>query len=119
MHPVEPTVPTFNLPPDRDPAGNDTPTAEGLIARFEEAWARGQQPSITAYLPQEAGARLPVLVELVHADLEFRLKSGEPARVESYLERYPELVQDRARVLDLIRAEYQLRKRCEPEVSAA
>ena len=38
--------------------------------------------------------RSAVLVELVHIDLECRLKTGEPARVESYLERFPELSQD-------------------------
>ena len=36
-------------------------------------------------------ARLALLVELVHVELELRLKAGEPARVEEYLRRYPEL----------------------------
>ena len=30
-----------------------------------------------------------LLVELAHVDLEFRLKAGQAARVESYLDRYP------------------------------
>ena len=46
-------------------------------------------------------------MELVHVDLEFRLKAGEAARVESYLDRYPHLTQDSATVLDLLEAEYE------------
>src|SRR5262249_5852753 len=55
-----------------------------------------------------------VLVELVHIDLELRLKAGESARVEEYLARFPELAGDRAVTLDLIAAEHGLRRRQEP-----
>ena len=51
---------------------------------------------------------------MVHVDLEYRLRAGEPARVEEYLARYPELTDDRAVVLDLIAAELGLRRRREP-----
>ena len=52
-------------------------------------------------------------MELVHVDLEFRLKAGESARVESYLVRYPHLTKDSGTVLDLLEAEYELRRRRE------
>jgi tetratricopeptide (TPR) repeat protein len=45
---------------------------------------------------------------LVHADLEFRLQAGEAARVEEYLDRFPELRRDRGGALSLIAAEYAL-----------
>ena len=46
------------------------------------------------YLPAGDGLRRTVLLELVHADLEYRLKDGEPARVEEYMDRFPELKSD-------------------------
>jgi serine/threonine protein kinase/formylglycine-generating enzyme required for sulfatase activity len=92
---------------------------EQIIATFEEAWQRGERPAIDAHLPSAEAVRRSVLVELVHADLEYRLKAGEAARVESYLERYPELAADGDAVAGLIAAEYALRRRTEPELSTA
>src|SRR5262249_55029544 len=65
-------------------------------------------------LPAEPGLRSAVLVELVQTDLEYRLKAGEPARVEEYLRHYSELAGDRGVVLGLLAAEYELRRRPEP-----
>jgi WD40 repeat protein len=62
--------------------------------------------------------RRAALVHLVHIDLERRLKAGEAARVEDYLERYPELAHDPAVMLDLVAAEYRQRRRREPRVTA-
>jgi serine/threonine protein kinase len=60
-----------------------------------------------------------VLVELVHADLECRLRAGEPARVEDYLQRYSDLNDDLATILDLIVAEHARRRRREPDLNVA
>ena len=62
---------------------------EGVAARFEAAWRQGQTPVIDAFLPAEPLQRQAVLIELVHADLEFRLRAGELIRVEEYLEATP------------------------------
>ena len=43
--------------------------------------------------------REPLLIELVHAEMEFRLKAGEAARVEEYLRKFPQLARDRSTVL--------------------
>jgi tetratricopeptide (TPR) repeat protein len=51
--------------------------------------------------------------------LECRLKAGEAARVEEYLQRYPELGQRPSDVLELIAAEYALRRRGEPALGVA
>jgi predicted ATPase len=83
------------------------------VRRFEEGWRQGPRPGIDAYLPTEDRIRSRVLLELVHIELELRLKAGEAARVEEYLARYPELAGDRAVTLELIAAEYELRRRRE------
>src|SRR5439155_13592696 len=79
---------------------------------------RGERPAIDNYLA--AGAdRSALLVELVHVDLEYRLKAGETARVETYLQHYPELSLKRGVVLDLMTAEYLLRRREDAAVTMA
>ena len=83
---------------------------EPIVARFEAACGRGAWPAIDDYLPDGDGRRT-VLVELVHADLELRLKAGEPARAAAYLERYPELALDGAASRELIAREEELRRR--------
>jgi tetratricopeptide (TPR) repeat protein len=92
---------------------------EELIERFEAAWRQRAAPAIDDYLPAESSSRRAVLVELVHVDLEFRIGAGETARVEGYLERYPELATDVGTIVDLLAAEYQLRGRGEPDLSLA
>jgi hypothetical protein len=50
---------------------------EKAIERFEAAQGQGLFPRLEDYLPPNGPAREAVLVELVHADLEYRLKQGE------------------------------------------
>src|SRR5262249_38696471 len=57
------------------------------------------------------GSSHDLLVELAHIDLEFRLKSGKPARAADYLERYPQLAVDAEAAVELIATEYELRRR--------
>jgi WD40 repeat protein len=83
------------------------------VKRFENAWRQGPRPVIDDYLPSGDPPRSRVLIELVHIDLELRLKAGETARIEEYLARYPELTEDRAVTLELIAAEHELRRRRE------
>ncbi len=83
---------------------------EYALARFEAAWQAGRRPALRDYLDAPGVDPLALLVELVHADLHYRLRAGEPARVEDYFSRHPQLLQDRRVVLDLILAEYRLRK---------
>ena len=101
------------------PGINDRPISSALRAQievcieaFESAWQRAERPDLTAYLPAAAPERVAVLVELIHADLEFRLKRGEAGRAEDYLARFPEL--DAEAAIDLIVAEFQQYERAAP-----
>src|SRR3954470_10772184 len=98
--------------------GSDGDEFEDVIRRFEDAWQGRAQPEIVTYLPAGAG-RARLLPELVHVDLEFRLRAGEAARVEDYLTRYPELGDDRGASLSLIAAEFELRRHGEPGLDAS
>src|SRR5215204_5745329 len=90
---------------------------EQLIRQFEQAWRVGPDPAIGDYLRVEGRERRALLVELVHIDLEFRIKSGQATRVESYLSDHPELASDRSLTLDLLAAEYDFRRRHQGAVS--
>ena len=92
---------------------------ESAVRHFEALWAQGQRPALEGLLPHDPAQRLPLLIELVHVELELRLKAGEPARVEEYLERFPELAGEAAVVRELLVAEYAQRARREPNLSAA
>jgi tetratricopeptide (TPR) repeat protein len=81
---------------------------------FEQAWMRGERPSVDDFMESVQANHLLVLAELVFADLECRIKAGMPAHVEDYLQRYPALAGNRDLVIDLIITEYALRRRREP-----
>ena len=85
---------------------NHPPTAEARIRQFERDWLAGRAPTLDAYL--SATGRDDLLLELVHVDLEFRLKAGEPVRAADYLARYPELAADPEAVRGLAAAENAL-----------
>jgi serine/threonine protein kinase len=89
---------------------------EDVIRSFEDDLQGRVRPEISAYLTTGAN-RTRLLTELVHVDLEYRLRAGEAARVEDYLTRYPELTDDRAVMLELIAAEHEIRRRREPNLS--
>jgi predicted ATPase len=94
------------LPPSADPSWQ---RCEVLIKAFEEAWGEGRSPALKDYLHAEGPERHALLVELARVEMIFRLKAGDPARVESYLASYPELAADRRAVLALLAAEHDLR----------
>jgi predicted ATPase len=98
-------------------ASDEWSALKDAVRRFEDAWRQGPRPRIEDFLPADARQPQPLLVELIHLDVELRLKAGESARVEEYLARYPDLAGDRAAALDLIAAEYQLRRRGEPDLT--
>lgn len=103
--------------PTTGPSTESRSRLESLVDAFESAWLRGEQPDLDQYLQSSALDRTAVLVELVHIDLERRLKGGEAARVEDYLERYPDLSSDEPILVGLVKAEYAQRRRREPNLA--
>jgi predicted ATPase len=99
------------------PLPEDWKALKGIVERFERAWHEGFRPGIDDYLPGQGPLRGRALVELVHIDLERRLKRGEKPRIEEYLASYPELATKRAIIVELISAEHEMRRRREPGLS--
>jgi len=91
-----------------------------VVAGFEQAWLRGDRPSIEDSLADAAldsgPASAYAAVELIHADLEFRLKAGEATRLEDYFPRFPALAGDRVAMVELLLTEWTVRRRTEPSL---
>jgi serine/threonine protein kinase/formylglycine-generating enzyme required for sulfatase activity len=90
---------------------------EGIVAAFDDAWQRGERPVIEAYLNGAGNQYLALLCELVHLDLEHRIRAGEAARVEDYLARFPALADERTQLVELLAAEFTHRQLNEPGIS--
>src|SRR4051812_38422953 len=75
------------------------------------------QPTISRHSGQtpkgggSAAVARPPWLEQLHADLERRWQSGERVLVESYLDRWPQLLSHPETLLDLLAAEIVLRER--------
>jgi predicted ATPase len=109
---MSPARKPVHLPPAKDLA-----LLQSAVKRFDDAWGQGLRPAIDDHLPAGGELRYPLLIELVHIDLELRIKAGEAARVEEYLARYPELAADHGVTFDLIAAEHEWRRRTESDLS--
>ena len=91
-----------------DPLGDDTWSGcEPLIREFEQAWRMGPPPQISDYLIADESRDKILLRELMHIDLEFRVKAGQRTCVETYLERFPELALDPNGVIALARKYFE------------
>ncbi len=95
---------------------DDWATLDDVVVRYETAWRRGERPPLEQGLPAAAGARRTVLFELIRGELEVRLRAGEAARVEDYLQRFPEVGAAADEVLALLTHEHELRRRQEPHL---
>jgi tetratricopeptide (TPR) repeat protein/tRNA A-37 threonylcarbamoyl transferase component Bud32 len=105
--------------PQRTAHPADRPDSAQLweaLERFEKGWQTGPPPTLEAFLPPDAAGRRAALAQLAAVDLEYRLKAGEPVRVEAYAQRYAELAGDREAVLALIAVEYEHRRRSKARV---
>ncbi len=86
---------------------------ESVIRRFEDAWRENERPDVGDFVSPDGPHSVRLLVELVHIDLEFRLRAGDCARAEDYLARFPELGEPEHTV-ELLAAEFALRNRHTP-----
>ncbi len=88
-----------------------------LIDAFEDEWRLQGRPDIASYLEKASAAmREALLRELMALELEYRLRAGEPARVEECLRRFPALQAD---VLELIVLEFRVRQDLSEQVTVA
>ncbi len=104
------------MPEPADPLGSDS-TIRDALERFEEALWQGAKPEIDAFLAatntlHADQLRRDFTADLVFAEFEYRLKSGEPARVEEYLARYLDAFTHES-LIDLIVTEWSIRRRNE------
>ena len=84
---------------------------QARIRSFRRAIQRGERPAIESYAPEGISDRKILLRELVHEEIEFRIKAGEQLSLVSYLDRFPDLHADPMVLRELIRAESDWRRR--------
>src|SRR5215831_4203941 len=85
---------------------------QSWLAEFERDWTEGRLAARTATLPSPGDPlRLPALVGLVRIDLIRSWQRGKRAEVEAYLRAYPELAVGGTVPLELLRAEFDARRR--------
>lgn len=96
--------------------GETIENREQIVQSFEDAWDSRKPPDIESFVKGISSERRWVVLELVHSDLELRLKNGLDVRVESYLERFPELENDPEQVVQLVASEYRIRRRLESDL---
>ena len=83
-----------------------------VVERFEEAWnqCNGILPDLTRFLPSEKTADFQeAAVELIRIDMERRIASGQPQRLNAYLDRFPWISSAPRWLGELAFEEYRLR----------
>jgi serine/threonine protein kinase/HEAT repeat protein len=83
---------------------------ESLLLKFDQSWDEKRLPAALRNLSADSPLRRPALIELIKLDLEHRRKAGQKVRIESYLKPLPELGTADDLPVDLILAEYQMRR---------
>jgi tRNA A-37 threonylcarbamoyl transferase component Bud32/tetratricopeptide (TPR) repeat protein len=87
------------------------------VRKFESAWqerSEGDEPKVKDFLDSDQpDTRLAMLAEMIHADVEFRLKRGEDVRLEPYLDEFPEIRANPGRLHDLLEGSFRLPGRIE------
>jgi eukaryotic-like serine/threonine-protein kinase len=97
---------------DKKPSVHGPPVGiQEIIERFEDAWTKGPRPRLADFLlPHAQPHRHALVIELVHVELELRLKAGDkPPLAEAYLRLYEDEFSDPTEAVALIAAEYQWR----------
>ncbi len=87
---------------------------EKSIASFEDQFLSGQNPDIVDFITPNEAEISPLFGELLHTDLELRLRSGENARVEDYTARFPKIASLTELIEELLKTEYKVRSKFEP-----
>ncbi|MFO0811570.1 MAG: WD40 repeat domain-containing serine/threonine-protein kinase [Gemmatales bacterium] len=88
----------------------DSNLIDEVIYQFEKAFKEGKNPNPDDCLKGEGLTRWRLLMELLHSDLELRLRAGQSVKVADYLARYPELAKFPNEVIVLLETEIRLLK---------
>lgn len=88
----------------------DSNLVDEVVFQFEKAFKEGKDPSPDDYLKGEGLTRWRLLMELLHSDLELRLRAGQSVKVADYLARNPELAKFPNEVIVLLETEIRLLK---------
>src|SRR5947207_1344746 len=83
---------------------------EALLAQFEESWDEQSVAGFPQRLPAAGPLRRAALIEAVKIDLRRRWGLGRKVLIDGYLKRFAELATAGAVPVDLILAEYEVRR---------
>ena len=92
---------------------------EKTISDFESEFDAGNTPDLDKYFKKLPSDSVRLCRELLHTDLELKIRNGHLIRVEHYLENYPKIVNDEEFVDELIFTELKVRQQYEPGLLVA
>lgn len=102
---------------------HDTASWDAVMTHLEafvHSWSGAVPPALADHLPEgPPGVRQRVLVELVKADIDERLRAGCARSVDDYCRDHPELAANDALLLEVIHEDFQLRRRCGEAVTVS
>ena len=87
---------------------------EVTISQFESEFEDGDTPDLEEYFKRLPPDSLQLCHELLHTDLELRIRNGHHVRVEHYLDSFPAILEDEDFFDDLIFTELKVRRQYEP-----
>jgi formylglycine-generating enzyme required for sulfatase activity/serine/threonine protein kinase len=93
-----------------DLSDDDRQVLESWLVEFDQRWDEGRLANRLDQIPPGSSWRLPALAEMVKIDLERQWGRGRQISLESYLEEFPELGSPGDVSIDLIQAEYEVRR---------
>lgn len=110
---------TVNEIPAEEMGTAEMELIDETVERFELSYLRGERPDLDDYLEGSGPLRLALLQELIHTDLEHRLRSDPEFKIEYYLQKYPECFETPCAVLELVSVEWDVRKSRQDAAAAA
>ena len=87
------------------------------VKLFERTWHPDDPQRFAKQLHDAGELRQQLLVELLHADLEFSLRGKHIFGVDSYLQIFPELTEQSSVVANLVMHEWKMRQAYQPDLS--
>ena len=80
-----------------------------IASDYEQSLLADAKVRLESFLRGDGAFRWNLLVELIHTDLEIRLRKGEDVSLSSFIEKYPEIQSSPKDIDSLIKTELQWR----------